>query len=59
MKKINFLSKLKEEGKVSLIDPNENVKESYIKKSESSLKSAKILLENNQNKQPRLKSGYS
>ena len=48
MKKINFLIRLKEEGKISLVDPSDEIKESYIKKSASSLKSAKILLENTQ-----------
>ena len=46
MKEINFLIKLKKEGKLELIEPSEEIKESYIKKSESNLISAKILLEN-------------
>ena len=48
MKKINFLIKLKEEGKLKIVEPSEDIKESYIRKSKSSLKSAKILLENDQ-----------
>lgn len=48
MKKVNFLFKLSKEGKLGLIEPSENVKESYLKKSESSLKSAQILLNSNQ-----------
>ena len=48
MKKINFLTKLKEEGKLKIVEPSEEVKASYIKKSKSSLKSAKILFENGQ-----------
>ena len=48
MKKINFLIRLKEEGKIFIIDPSEEVKESYMKKSASSLKSAEILLGNGQ-----------
>ena len=48
MKKINFLIRLKEEEKLLIIDPSEEVKESYIKKSASSLKSAEILLGNGQ-----------
>lgn len=48
MKKVNFLLKLSKEGKLRLIEPSENVKESYLKKSESSLKSAQILLDSNQ-----------
>ena len=45
MKKINFLSKLKREEK--LIEPSEEMKQSYMTKSESNLISAKILLSNN------------
>lgn len=48
MKKINFLIKLKTEEKLSIIDPSDEIKESYIKKSENSLKSAIILLDNEQ-----------
>ena len=48
MKKINFLIRLKEEEKLLIIDPSEEVKESYIKKSASSLKSSEILLGNGQ-----------
>ena len=48
MKKINFLIRLKEEEKLFIIDPSEEVKESYIKKSASSLKSVEILLGNGQ-----------
>lgn len=47
MKKINFLIKLKKEGKLKLVEPSEEVKESYVRKSESNIISAKILLENN------------
>ncbi len=46
MKKIRFLTKLKKEGKLELVEASEEIKESYIKKSESSLVSSKILLEN-------------
>jgi len=46
MKKIDFLSKLKREGKLQLVSPSETIKDSYLKKSESNLASAKILLEN-------------
>ena len=45
MRKINFLIKLKKEGKLKVIEPNSNVKESYIEKSGNSLKSAEILLQ--------------
>ena len=47
MKKINFLIKLKKEEKLELVEPSEEIKESYIRKSESNIISAKILLENN------------
>ena len=47
MKKINFLNKLKKEGKLELVEISEEMKESYIEKSESNLISSKILLENN------------
>ena len=47
MKKINFLSKLKREEKIELIEPSEEMKQSYMTKSESNLISAKILLSNN------------
>ena len=46
MKKINFLSKLNKKGKLSLVEPSEEIKQSYLAKSESSLASAKILLNN-------------
>lgn len=46
MKKIKFLSKLKKEEKLALVESSEDIKESYIKKSESSLASSKILLDN-------------
>lgn len=48
MKKINFLMRLKEEGKLSITEPSEEIKESYVRKSAGSLRSAKILLENEQ-----------
>jgi len=47
MKKTNFLIKIKKEGKLELVKPSEEIKESYIRKSESNLTSAKILLDNN------------
>ena len=45
MKSINFLKILVNEKKLSLIEPSEEVSNSYLKKSESNLDSAKILLE--------------
>ena len=47
MKKINFLIKLKLDGKLQLVEPSEEIKQSYLGKSESNLISAKILLNNN------------
>ena len=47
MKKTSFLSKLKKEGKLELIEPSEEVSKAYTEKSESNLVSAKILLESN------------
>src|SRR3989338_6950171 len=46
MKKPSFLSKLREEGKLAIVDPSEEMKESYLKKSDNCIKSAKILLQN-------------
>jgi len=43
---MNFLIKLKKEGKLELVEPSEEIKGSYIRKSESSLASAKILFDN-------------
>ena len=47
MKKKDFLIKLKKEGKIGFIESSEEIKNSYLEKSESNLVSAKILLENN------------
>ena len=46
MKKANFLSELREKGKLELVEPSEEIKESYLRKADNCLKSAKILLEN-------------
>jgi len=46
MKKINFLINLKKKKKLRLVEPSEEIKKSYISKSESNLISVKILLEN-------------
>lgn len=48
MKKINFLNSLYEEKKLTFVEPSEEIKESYIQKSRNALKSATILLENEQ-----------
>lgn len=47
MKKQEFLSELIRKRKLIEVEPSEDIKNSYMKKSESSLISAKILLENN------------
>lgn len=46
MKEIDFLKKIRKEGKIELVEPSEEMKSSYLKKSEDCLKSAKILLQN-------------
>lgn len=45
MKKQSFLSKLKEEGKLELVEPSDNIAESYLQKSLNSLRAAQILLD--------------
>ena len=45
MRRADFLAKLREEGKLELTEPSENIKSAYIAKSESHLISAKLLLE--------------
>ena len=47
MKKQSFLNKLWEKNRISLVEPSENICNSYIKKAENSLKSASILIKNN------------
>lgn len=47
MRKADFLSELHGEGKIKLVEPSEEIKESYLEKSESYLASAKLLLHNN------------
>ena len=42
-----FLNKLKKEEKLGLVEPSENICESYSDKSANCLKSAKLLLQNN------------
>lgn len=46
MKKTNFLNKMKKEGKLELVESSEEMKKSYMTKSESNLISSKILLAN-------------
>lgn len=45
MKRIVFLAKLKREGILEFVEPSEEIMQSYLKKSESYLGSAKILLQ--------------
>ena len=45
--KNKFLDKLKKEEKLELIDPSEDICDSYSEKSANCLKSAKLLLQNN------------
>ncbi len=46
MRKLDFLKKLNEEGKLKLVEPSEEVKQAYLEKSTSYLESAKLLLKN-------------
>ena len=46
MKKAGFLIGLYKEKKLQIVEPSEEMKESYIQKSSASLKSAEILLQN-------------
>ncbi len=46
MRKSDFLKKLKEEGKLKLVEPSEEVKQAYLRKSSSYIDSAKLLLKN-------------
>jgi uncharacterized protein (UPF0332 family) len=59
MKNKDFLIKIFGEGKIELVEPSENIKDSYIEKSESNLISAKILLENNRLEEAMSLSYYS
>ncbi len=47
MEKENFWAKLKKEDKLKMVEPSDEIKESYIKKSESNALAAKILFDNN------------
>ena len=46
MKRPGFLSKLKKEGRLELVEPSEEMCTSYLQKAGDCLKSARILLEN-------------
>ncbi|MFH1403737.1 MAG: HEPN domain-containing protein [Candidatus Altiarchaeota archaeon] len=41
------MAKISEEGKLQMVEPSDEIKEAYLKKSESYLSSSKILLDNN------------
>ena len=43
---MNFLTKIKKQGKLELVQPSEEICKSYLNKSETNLISAKILLKN-------------
>lgn len=45
MNTVNFLIKLKKQGKIELVEPNEEIKNSYLNDSDSYLISSKILLD--------------
>jgi uncharacterized protein (UPF0332 family) len=47
MKKPSFLARLAKEGKLKVIEPSEEICSAYLDKAEKSLKSARILLDNN------------
>jgi len=47
MKRQSFLNKLKEEGKLELVEPSDEICNSYLEKADNCLKSSKILLQNN------------
>ena len=44
MKKQDFLSKLKDEGKLELVEPSNEISDSYLEKSSNSLRAAQVLL---------------
>jgi len=47
MKKPSFLNKLKNEDKLKLVEPSEEMCSSYLEKSDNCLKSARLLFQNN------------
>ncbi len=46
MKRPGFLAKLRKGGKASMVEPSDNICDSYVEKAENCLKSARILLQN-------------
>jgi len=47
MKRQDFLSKLRKEGKLEQVEPSDSICSSYLKKADDCLKSARILSQNN------------
>lgn len=47
MKRNNFLNKLKKEERLELVEPSEDIQNSYSEKSSNCLESSKLLLQNN------------
>lgn len=47
MKKINFLARLQKEKKIQIVEPNQEVKNAYLQRSEESLRSARVLFDIN------------
>ncbi|MFO7872691.1 MAG: HEPN domain-containing protein [Candidatus Undinarchaeales archaeon] len=47
MKRNNFLNKMKAKGKLELVEPSEDISNSYLEKSENCLESARLLRDNN------------
>jgi len=47
MKKLSFLNKLRNEDKLKLVEPSEEMCSSYLEKSDNCLKSARLLFQNN------------
>lgn len=59
MERQKFLAKLKKEGKLALVEPSEEIRISYLQKSENCLKSARILFENKLHENSVINSYYS
>ncbi len=47
MKKPDFLNKLKREGKLELVEPSDEICNSYLEKADNCMKSARLLYQNN------------
>ena len=46
MRKSNFLNEVRNEGKLELVEPSEEICKSYLRKTDNCFKSAKLLLQN-------------